>query len=305
MAGRATTDAPRRKSSAARKPSKTTAGHPAKTAKAKARPRSTRPKRALRPPPPRRYAVVYDIDGPRVRLGVLWFVLNVAALVLGLGWVAGLYAATAAIAALQTVRSWRARRVRPSRGFAAVAAAVLPIAAAVDTAVLGGAVVGLAIGAVVAAFLEPRRAGGVLAAAGYNVQCSLFVGLAAACVVVAYRFEIGAAVALVLVVAAYDSGDFLIGTGSSNHIEGPVAGAAGILVAMFAVAALGVPPFEFPSAFAFAGLAVVLCPAGQLLASAILPAAAAPAPALRRLDSMLLLAPAWAWSVGWYAANHG
>jgi len=51
-------------------------------------------------------------------------------------------------------------------------------------------------------------------------------------------------------------------------------------------------------AFAFGALAAVLCPAGQLVASAVLPSAGAPASALRRIDSLLLLAPAWAYVVG-------
>ena len=66
----------------------------------------------------------------------------------------------------------------------------------------------------------------------------------------------------------------------------------------FAVGALDIKPFAFPRAFLFAALAIVLCPAGQLVASAVLPSAAAPASALRRLDSLILLAPAWAFAVG-------
>jgi len=42
----------------------------------------------------------------------------------------------------------------------------------------------------------------------------------------------------------------------------------------------------------------VLCPAGQLAASMILPKVDSPASALRRIDSLLLLAPAWAFVVG-------
>jgi hypothetical protein len=64
------------------------------------------------------------------------------------------------------------------------------------------------------------------------------------------------------------------------------------------VAVLQVPPFDGEAAFTFAALAAVACPLGQLLASALLPAADAKAPALRRLDSLLLLAPVWCWTVG-------
>jgi hypothetical protein len=41
----------------------------------------------------------------------------------------------------------------------------------------------------------------------------------------------------------------------------------------------------------------VLCPAGQLLASLILPKVDAAAGALRRIDSLLILAPVWAFAV--------
>ena len=43
-------------------------------------------------------------------------------------------------------------------------------------------------------------------------------------------------------------------------------------------------------------LAMVLAPLGPLAASVVLGGRDAPAPALRRLDSLLLLGPVWAWS---------
>ena len=55
---------------------------------------------------------------------------------------------------------------------------------------------------------------------------------------------------------------------------------------------------DFGQAWLFGGAVAVLAPAGQLLASALLPASASPASALRRLDSLLLTAPLWAWGVG-------
>ena len=50
-------------------------------------------------------------------------------------------------------------------------------------------------------------------------------------------------------------------------------------------------------------LAMIACPAGQILASALLPKASAHAPALRRLDTMLVVAPAWAGLIGLYLAR--
>jgi hypothetical protein len=48
----------------------------------------------------------------------------------------------------------------------------------------------------------------------------------------------------------------------------------------------------------FGGAVAVLAPLGQLFASALLPAAGAPASGLRRLDSLLLAAPLWCVAVG-------
>jgi hypothetical protein len=165
--------------------------------------------------------------------------------------------------------------------------------------------VGLAILATVAASLViayNARASELVARtivdASYTVRCALFPGFAAACVAICARFEFGAVVGLVLIVSAYETGDYLVGSGASNPYEGPIAGVIAAVVTTFAVSALDIKPFQFPEAFVFAGLASVLCPAGQLVASAVLPSNAAPASALRRLDSLLLLAPAWAFVVG-------
>jgi len=186
---------------------------------------------------------------------------------------------------------------------AGAGAAVLPLAAAVHPALLGIAVLLLVGAAVAAALLHQPRPADPIRAAGFTVQCSLFVGLAAASPVLAYRFEHGAGVVLVLLVASYEIGDFLIGSGSSNQLEGPTAGASAIAVATFIVAVLEVPPFEGVEAWLYGVMAAVLAPLGQRAASLILPDAAADAPALRRLDSLLLLGPLFAWGAGMLAAN--
>jgi hypothetical protein len=79
---------------------------------------------------------------------------------------------------------------------------------------------------------------------------------------------------------------------------------AAMLVITFVISAAGVPPFDFGGAWAFGALAAFLCPIGQLAASAILPSAGASAPGLRRLDSLLLAGPAWAWLVGLYITSN-
>jgi hypothetical protein len=257
----------------------------------------SRPKRAARH---RRLRVVYDVQGPRVRLGVGWFLLELVALLGGHWTVALLYAITAAIAALQTAKAWRHVRRHPHQVTAGIGAAAIGMAGAVTTGLVGVAILATVATALVIAYGE--RAGDsvvdTIIDASYTVRCALFPGFAAACVAICARFEFGAVVGLVLIVSAYETGDYLVGSGASTPFEGPIAGITAVVVTTFAIGALDIKPFQFPEAFVFGALASVLCPAGQLVGSAVLPSNAAPASALRRLDSLLLLAPAWAFVVG-------
>jgi hypothetical protein len=241
-------------------------------------------------------AVVYDIEGPRVRLGIGWFILAVAGLGLGPFGVAGVYGVTAAIAAAQAARAWRRvrRGDRPNEVVAAAGAVALPVAATISTGLVGAALLGVVAACIVTG--GPR--GGTR-----TLQCAVWPGAAAAAVVVSDRFEPWSAAALVLVVSAYEVGDYLVGSGAKNALEGPVAGAAAVLVVQFAVTAVGLPPFELPEGLWFAVAAAVLCPLGQLAASLVLPSTRAPASALRRLDSLLLLGPLWAWWAGLAVAS--
>ena len=250
----------------------------------------------------RRLAVVYDIEPPHVRLGLAWFVLVMVAMWVGTFAVALVYGATAALAAYEAARCWRIRKPnRPDPIVAAAIAAALPLAAAASVGAIGIALLAGVVVAVFRAFTETKAP--FLATAGRTLQCSVWPGGAAAGVVSAYRFEFWAGVALVLAVSAYETGDYLVGSGSRNKYEGPIAGMIASLVVLFAIAAIGLPPFEISNGLQFGVLAAVLCPAGQVVASLVLPAAAAPAPAMRRLDSLLLLGPIWALAAGAVAAQ--
>ncbi|MEY2420119.1 MAG: hypothetical protein QOI95_186 [Acidimicrobiaceae bacterium] len=249
----------------------------------------------------RRLAVVYDVNGPRVRLGIGWFALTMLALVGGRWAVAALYSATAAFAALQTAREWRKGGARPHRPLAGAGALGIGLAGAVSTQVVGVAILGFVGASLFLAFSSAaasRRRSNPLDDAGFTIRCGLFVGFAASCVAITARFSLTAVVGLVFVVAAYEIGDYVVGSGARNPFEGPVAGATAIVVTTFAITAIGLKPFVFPGSFALAALAAMLCPAGQLMASAILPKVDASASALRRIDSLLLVAPAWALVVG-------
>ena len=249
----------------------------------------------------RRLAVVYDVNGPRVRFGIGWFLLTMVALAGGRWTVAVLYAATAAFAALQTAREWRKVGARPHRPLAGAAAAAIALAGAVSTRLVGGVIlafVGASLFVAFSAAAASKRRAHPVDDAGFTIRCGLFAGFAASCVAITARFSLTGVVGIVVIVAAYEIGDYIVGSGARNPFEGPVAGAAAIVVTTFAITAVGLKPFVFPGSFALAALAATLCPAGQVMASAILPKVDASASALRRIDSLLLLAPAWALVVG-------
>jgi hypothetical protein len=240
-----------------------------------------------------RYGIVYDIDGPRVRLGVVWFVAAVIACYVGIVALTVLVAAIAALAAAQTAQTLRSTWCRPDRATAAVIAGAVPVGAALGTASAGLVVVAAAIAAVALAGMRRPRRTDPLVDAGAVVRSAVFVGLAAASLVILYRFDIGAAVTLLLLASAYETGDYLIGSGAGNPFEGPVSGVLALIVLTGALAVVQPPPFTAVGLWFYALVAAVTIPVGQMVASAILPRAGAAAPALRRLDSYLVTGFVW------------
>lgn len=212
------------------------------------------------------------------------------------------YTAVAVVAAAQIVEVWTGGRI-PVLGWCAMAAAaVVGLAAAFGAAPLGGALLAaVGIGIVAGAYAVVRRRP-LLPATALVLQAALPTGGVAASVVLTMQYEIGAAVILLALVMAYDLGDFLIGSGAGSLVEGPIAG--GLMIALVAAVAaiIGAPPFNGALVWVFALGAMVLCPLGQVAASWLLPDATTRAPALRRLDSLLLLGPVWAFTSGLVAA---
>ncbi len=241
----------------------------------------------------RRYAVVYDIDGPRVRLGILWFVGAAVALAGGPLPTAVVYGGAAAIAAAQAARVWRRRGARPNEVVAAGMAGAMTMGACLGSGGAGIGVLGGVIGAIAVATSDPKSRRPTLADAGWTIQCALPPGLAAMSMVLLARLDQGSAIALLLLVSAYETGDYIVGSGARNPYEGPAAGLTAIVVITFIVSTLPISALSFGQAWFFGGVVAVLAPLGQLVASALLPAAGSPASALRRLDSLLLAAPAW------------
>ena len=154
--------------------------------------------------------------------------------------------------------------------------------------ILGGTAAALAVAVTDAKSRKPV----VVAEAGWTIQCALPVGLAAASMVLLTRLDQGSAIALLLLVSAYETGDYLVGSGARTPYEGPVAGIAAISVVTFIVATFGISAFDVGQAWRFGAVVAILAPLGQLFASAVLPtAAAAPASCLRRLDSFCSRVP--------------
>lgn len=240
-----------------------------------------------------RYAVVYDVQGPKVKLGFLWFLLIAGSLVYGTPALAVVYGVAATVAAYQLVRAWLDRGERPNPLVATVGAAAIPAAAVLGPAPAGVAILGTTVLALFGATTTVGTREGFFAAAGTTVRCSVFIGLAAATPVLAYEVHPGAGALLLLFVSGYETGDYLVGSGSSNAFEGPIAGAAAIAVFAFAAWVANLPPFDREVVPALAGIAMLLCPIGQLAGSALLPRADTPASAVRRLDSLLVLGPVW------------
>lgn len=244
-----------------------------------------------------RLAPVYDVDGPRIRLGIAWFVVALPAIGLKPATAAILFAVTAGLAARQVVMSWKAEQWQAD---AAAGIAALPILAA--TAGTGPAVIAMILAAGVAMVVglcAPcaglRGAVGSIASAGVMLQAVAPVAVAGAAMV-AIRGEAGmaaTAVILFVLVSAYETGDYLVGSGASNSFEGPMAGAAAVMVLGFPLALVLIEPFDVLGT-AMLALTAAACPVGQWIASAILPRPEANAPALRRMDTLLLLAPLWA-----------
>jgi len=232
-----------------------------------------------------------------VRLGLLWFVVLVASLVGGALTFAVPYAAAAGLGAAQAARAWRRAGLRPHVGVGVAIAAGLPVATALSTRGVGAAVL---IGVAASVLAAGGSVSTVLRDAGCTIRCWLPVGIAAASAVAIARIDLGAAVALVVLVSAYDCGDYLVGADARWPIIGTLAGAAAVAVLSFSLYVVAIPPFGGADVFVF-GAALALCaPLGQIAASFSLPDGRVLASGVRRLDTLLLGGPVWVGLLMWY-----
>ena len=238
-------------------------------------------------------AVVPKPLRPHGRLGLAWAVVVTAAAALGPVWLAVWLAVAALVAAFQVAMVWLARNERPLPAFAAATAAALPLAAVSGVGTMNTVVVVALVATLLARLGAPTKAPSRDVA--LTLVIGLAVGLAAASPVLLRDINVHAPLFLLALAATYDAGAYLVGTGAASAWEGPVAGiAATIPLTMFAAIVL-VPPFGGAAPIVLGALGALLAPFGPLAGSALLGDATANAPALRRLDSLLVLGPVWAW----------
>lgn len=249
-----------------------------------------------------------DTTGPKVRTGLLWFFLALAAVTGGRWWTAALWAAVAFLAAAQTVLAWGradadaeddglAPSIAASAAVAGSAAAGITVASAYSTGLAGVALTAVALTAAAALVAGgPRRRASAPVAIGM-----VLASVAASSVVLAVRVDLWAGLFLVLAVSLYDAGAFLFGAESTSRWEGPAGGVIGVLAVTFTISTVQVAPFERAGAW-IAGIAVAVgCVVGQWVVGALLPDPAASVPGLRRLDAYVVAGPAFvacAWLLG-------
>lgn len=229
-----------------------------------------------------------QVVGPHARLGVVWFAASLVALAAGVGAFAALLAACAGLAAVQAARSWRAhpRPAVPVAGAGAAALVLAAVAGPVAVAAAGALLVVLvAAGAVVAG---PGRANPVV-----TLVVAGTIGTAAASPVLLLHRGVVPVFVLLVYAAVHDASAYVVGTGARSAWEGPAAAAASMAAVTLGVAAVLVPPFRGATPWLLGGLAIVLAPVGPYVGSALLGRRDARVPALRRLDSLLVLAPVW------------
>lgn len=237
-------------------------------------------------------------------------------LLAGLGWAAALIVAArfggvgltvwgvgvAVTTSWQTALAWEQAGRRGFPAAAALLAGAIALAAGWSSVALGFCLIGAAALAVLVAGLAPGRPVRLWDDAGRLLGTGGLVGLAAGSLALAHRYEsVGAVVVLAYALAA-DLGEYLVGTGSTNELEGPAAAALSVAAAAFAVGVFGVAPFTLATAELVGAVLVVAAVAGPYLAATLRPRTARP-PLLALLDRLLVLGPLGAWLVGLVAAS--
>jgi hypothetical protein len=180
--------------------------------------------------------------------------------------------------------------VQPPVLLAAGAAGLITLVSAAGPVATIAISIVVAVGILVAATLGPRSDPGP----ARRLLIVLLPAAGASGLVLSRAQGLPSGMVLAGMVCVYDSAAYLIGTDAKWPWEGPVAGLASVAALTVLVAAVLAPPFRGSSPWILGGLAAILAPLGPRVARQLIRDPAARVPALRRLDSLLLLGPAWA-----------
>ena len=261
-------------------------------------------RRAPRRSAPRRRVPLHRRAFVPVLLGLGWGVLLLAAVNISPLALACVLIPAACLASLSIARSVPVRRAggEPRRraarepdaetsvlGLGVGAAVVCPLVAlAGPIPAFASTVVALVVGALVLQRAEASwRASAEL---GFAV---CLPAIAAAAVVASAVQGANEGFALVAALCAYDLGSFLMGNARSatGGLPGIAGGVLSVAVVAIAVAAALDPPFSGARPWVLFGMVAVAAPAGVRLVELLV--GPRRRPAVRRLDSFVLAAPAW------------
>jgi hypothetical protein len=222
---------------------------------------------------------------PVIRLGLIWTLVLIVAIVISPAVVA---LAVAPVAAIAAQSAWRRMETPVNQPWwlAGACAGVAPVAAiagpvvAVLVVVAGGA----ALAQVTAR--EAQRAEQVRVA-----LCSVAPAAGAASLVLATRQSVTIGMVLMMAVAVFDASNYVMGVGDTGGRLGALAGAFALAVLGVVLTGVLVVPFSGLSPWLLCGMVAVAAPvavsAGHRLVGATR------LPAWRRLDSLFIAGPLW------------
>ncbi|MDQ2727028.1 MAG: hypothetical protein M3Y91_03985, partial [Actinomycetota bacterium] len=249
------------------------------------RPAGTRPRHRPRTTPAPAGRPSAKHTPPVVRLGLLWTLVLVAAIVVSPALVAVVLVPIAAIAAQSAWRRLETPIAEPW-WLAGACAGVAPVAA-----IAGPVGAGLAIvaGGVVLALVTAREA--ERAEQLRVALCSVAPAAAAASLVLATLQSVTIGLVLFMAVTLFDASSYVMGVGDTGGRLGALAGALSLAVLGVVLAGVLVVPFSGASPWVLCGMVAVTAPlavgaGNRLVGSARLPA-------WRRLDSLFLAGPLW------------
>ncbi|MEO7837036.1 MAG: hypothetical protein ABIS21_05290, partial [Acidimicrobiales bacterium] len=243
------------------------------------------------PKPPRAFP---EGTGPHIRLGLVWVATTMVAVLAGPVPLALILAPVAAVAAAQAARSWRHHRRQVAWRVSGGGAGLVVIASALGVAGVVATVLVIEVLVALALVLSERPRHQRRTAPLLTGLIAIGVGLAGASPVLLRRDGLIPALVLLSFVHVYDASVYVVGAGATAVWEGRAAGVASIAAVTLAVAAVLSPPFRGASPWLFGLLAAALTPLGPVAAEELLGNKKARVPALRRLDSLLLVGPVWA-----------